>query len=89
MTRTGTTVKSLKADDRSVTSGSNRGIETPPLSSLTIEIPIVITRNTTARATDSADVNLRESAAKHSAIRTCTQMTQKHPHNRLIGNNVY
>lgn len=69
MTRTGTTVKSLIADDKLVTSGSNRGIITPPLINLTIEIPMVITRNTTASATDNADVNLKESAAKKIVVR--------------------
>lgn len=64
VTRTGTTVKSLITDDKSETAGSNRGIIIPPLINFTIEIPIVITRNATAKATDNADVNLRESAAK-------------------------
>lgn len=70
MTRTGTTVKSFKTDDKSVTSGSIRGIATPPLANLIIEIPMVITRNTTARATDNADVNLKESAAKKVETKT-------------------
>lgn len=56
VTRTGTTVKRLKNDDKLVTLGNNLGIATPPLINLIIEIPMVITRNTTASATDKADV---------------------------------
>lgn len=62
VTRTGTTVKRFKTDDKLVTSGSILGIITPPLINLITEIPIVITRNTTASATDKADVYLNESA---------------------------
>lgn len=62
MTRTGTTVKRFKNDDKLVTSGSNLGIITPPLINLITEIPIVMTRNTTASPTDNADVYLNESA---------------------------
>ena len=62
VTRTGTTVKRFKKDVKSLTSGSNLGIATPPLISFMMEIPAVMTRNTTARATDNADVNLKESA---------------------------
>lgn len=47
-----------------VTSGSNLGIATPPLINFMMEIPAVMTRNTTARATDNADVYLKESAKK-------------------------
>lgn len=64
MTRTGTTVKRFQKDVKSVTSGSNLGIGTPPLINFIIEIPAVIMRNTTARATDKADVNFKESAKK-------------------------
>ena len=62
VTRTGTTVKRFQKDVKSLTSGSNLGIATPPLISFMMEIPAVMTRNTTARATDNADVNLKESA---------------------------
>lgn len=62
MTRTGTTVKHLKNDDTSATSGSNLGIPILPSINLITVIPTVITRNTTARATDKADVKLKESA---------------------------
>lgn len=76
MTRTGTTVKSLKNDVRSVISGSNLGIITPPLINFIMEIPTVITRNTTARATDKADVYLNESATtKRRYIRSPQQCT--------------
>ena len=64
MTRTGTTVKRFKNDVTSVTSGSNLGIEMLPFINLITVIPTVITRKTTARATDKADVNLNESATK-------------------------
>lgn len=62
VTRTGTTVKSLKNDETLVTSGNNLGIAMLPLNNLTTVIPTVITRNTTASATDKADVKLNESA---------------------------
>lgn len=62
MTRTGTTVKIFQKDAKSVTLGSNLGIATPPLINLMTEIPTMITRNTTAKATDNAEVNLSESA---------------------------
>lgn len=62
VTRTGTTVKSFPSDVISEISGSNLGIIIPPLTNLVIEIPTVMTRNTTAKATDKADVNLNESA---------------------------
>lgn len=61
VTRTGTTVKRLMRDVKSVTSGSILGIPNPPLINFTIEIPTVITTNATARATDKADVKLKES----------------------------
>lgn len=54
-------MKRLSNDVKSVTSGINLGILTPPLINLMIAIPTVITRNTTARATDKADVNFNES----------------------------
>lgn len=56
VTRTGTTVKRLKNEEKLVILGSILGIGTPPLINLMIEIPMVITRNTTASATDKADV---------------------------------
>jgi len=78
VTRTGTTVKSEKNDVRSVTSGSNLGIITPPLINFIMEIPTVITRHTTARATDKADVYLNESATtKRRHIRSPQQCTKK------------
>lgn len=61
VTRTGTTVKRFKKDVKSLTSGNNLGIATPPLINFMIDIPAVMMRNTTARATDKADVNLKES----------------------------
>lgn len=64
VTRTGTTVKRFQKAVKSETSGSNLGIGTPPLINFMIEIPAVIMRNTTARATDKADVNFKESAKK-------------------------
>lgn len=64
VTRTGTTVNRFQKDVKSVTSGSNLGIGTPPLINFMIEIPAVMMRNTTARATDKADVYLKESAKK-------------------------
>lgn len=63
VTRTGTTVNSLNTDVTSVTSGSNLGIIMLPLINLKIVIPAVTTRNTTASATDNADVYLNESAS--------------------------
>lgn len=62
VTRTGTTVKRLRTEDRSVTSGNNLGIRTVPSINLKSVIPTVITRKTTASATDNADVYLNESA---------------------------
>lgn len=62
VTRTGTTVKSSQNEVRSVTLGSNLGIIMLPFINLITVIPTVITRNTTARATDKADVYLKESA---------------------------
>jgi len=56
VTRTGTVVKSFQKDVISVTSGINLGIAILPFINLTIVIPTVMTRNTTARATDKADV---------------------------------
>lgn len=57
-------MKSLKNDVRSCTSGSSLGINTVPLISLKTVMPTVITRKTTASATDNADVNLKESAIR-------------------------
>lgn len=57
-------MKSFQNDAKSVISGSILGIATPPEINLMIEIPAVITRNTTASATDKADVNLNESATR-------------------------
>lgn len=61
VTRIGTTVKSFQNDVKSVTSGSNLGIEMPPLISLITVIPTVITRNATANPTDKPEVKLNES----------------------------
>jgi hypothetical protein len=58
-------VKSLQMDGQSWTSGNSRGIRICPLASLNIVIPAVITTNTTARATDRADVYLSESEMHH------------------------
>lgn len=62
VTRTGTTVKRLRTDVRSVTSGNSLGIRIVPFINLKTVIPTVITRNTTASPTDKADVYLNESA---------------------------
>lgn len=62
VTRIGTTVKRLRNDERLSTSGNNLGIKTDPSIILKRVIPIVITRNTTANATDRAEVYLNESA---------------------------
>ena len=64
VTRTGTTVKRFKNEVKSVTLGSNLGIEMLPFISLIMVIPTVIIMNTTASATDKADVNLNESASR-------------------------
>ena len=58
-------MKSLQTDGQSWTSGNSRGIRICPLASLNIAIPAVITTNTTARATDRADVYLSESEMDH------------------------
>ena len=65
LTSTGTTVKSLQKDDKSVTFGNSLGIIKPPLKNFVTTIPAVMRRKTTARASDIADVNLKESAMKH------------------------
>lgn len=57
-------MKSLRNDVRSYTSGSNLGINVVPSISLKTVIPTVMTRKTTASATDNADVNLNESATR-------------------------
>lgn len=64
VTRTGTTVKRFKNDVKSVTLGSNLGIEMLPFINLIRVIPTVITRNTTASPTDMPDVIFNESASK-------------------------
>lgn len=61
VTRTGTTVKRFQTEAKSGTSGNNLGIAMLPASSFTMAMPAVITTKTIARATDKADVNLRES----------------------------
>lgn len=60
----GATVKSFQTDAKSGMSGSNFGIGRLPLINLTIAIPAVTATNTTARATDKAEVNLKESACE-------------------------
>lgn len=62
VTRTGTTVKRLRNEVRFATSGNNLGIWIVPSINLKSVIPTVITRKTTAKATDKADVYLKESA---------------------------
>lgn len=69
LTRTGTTVKSLQKEAKSVTFGKSLGIIKPSVHSFMMTIPAVMTRKTTARATDTADVNLKESAVKAQVIR--------------------
>lgn len=43
-----------------------------PLISLNKVIPTITTRNTTAKATDNADVNLNESAQQNKELRLAT-----------------
>lgn len=64
VTITGTTVKRLETDARSVKVGNNFGIGILPLSSFTMAIPAVIITKTTARPTDKAEVYFKESAGK-------------------------
>jgi len=72
LTSTGTTVKSFQNDDKSVTLGRSLGIIKPSVNSLMIVIPAVMTRKTTAKATDTADVNLKESTRKHKPLEYIT-----------------
>lgn len=81
LTSTGTTVKRFQNEDKSVTFGRSLGIIRPSVNSFMIVIPAVMTRNTTAKATDIADVNLKESAMKYKLINiftTDTIVTEKH-----------
>jgi hypothetical protein len=64
VTRTGTAVNNSQIELIPSTSGKSLGISTDPSMSLTIATPAVMTTNTTARATDSADVYRNESVAK-------------------------
>lgn len=64
VTRTGTAVKRFQTDAKLVISGNNLGICTLPLSNLTIAIAAVMITKTTARATDRADVYLKESVGE-------------------------
>jgi hypothetical protein len=58
-------VKSLKMDAQlSWTSGNSLGMGICPLVSLMTAIPAVITTNTTASATDTAEVYFSESKSK-------------------------
>jgi len=59
-TRTGTAVKSSK-NDCLLKSGSSLGVCAVPLKRAYRAIPELINTNTTARRTDSAEVNLSES----------------------------
>lgn len=75
-------MKSFQNDDKSVTLGRSLGIIKPSVNSLMIVIPAVMTRKTTAKATDIADVNLKESARKHTnhhnlSLSTDTSGTEK------------
>jgi len=63
-------VNRLTIDVASVTAGNSLGMVMPPLIILTIEIPTAMTRKTTARATERADVNLNESATKEHTCKT-------------------
>ena len=54
------------------------GIATVPLKSLMIAIPAVITTKTTARATDSADVYLNESAGNDKICFNKMQLNRKY-----------
>lgn len=62
MTTTGVTVNSSKTEETSVMMGNNLGIPMPPITILKIEIPTAMTRKTTAKPNDNAEVYLNESA---------------------------
>jgi len=64
VTRIGTTVKRFQTDVKSGISANNLGIEISPFSNFITAIPAVTTTKTTARATDNAEVYLKESAQK-------------------------
>lgn len=57
-------MKKFQTDAKSGIFGNNLGIAMLPANNFTIAIPAVIMTNTTARATDTADVNLSESARR-------------------------
>lgn len=68
LTSTGTTVKSFQKEAKSVSSGTSLGIIKPSVNNFMVTMTAVMTRKTTARPTDIADVNLKESAMKHKAL---------------------
>lgn len=57
----GTTVKSFQNEAWSWTSGASLGQEISPAKSFHIATPAMMTTNTTASATDNADVHFKES----------------------------
>lgn len=85
LTSTGTTVKSFQNEAKSVRSGRSLGIIKPSLNNFMMTIPAVMTRKTTARPTDMADVNLKESVMKHKPLdyivmkqKPCTRNLKTH-----------
>lgn len=62
VTITGATVNSSKTEATSVIIGKSLGISMPPIEILKIEIPTAMTRKTSAKPNDNAEVYLRESA---------------------------
>lgn len=55
-------MKRSQTDAKSGIVGNNLGMAMPPFNSLVMAIPAVTITNTTARATDKAEVNLNEAA---------------------------
>ena len=88
VTRTGTTVNSFQNDVKSVTSGSNLGIKMLPSTNLMTVIPTVITRNTTASATERADVYLNESATTKRTNKTSKITISVSPKYKSMHNHV-
>ena len=78
LTRTGTTVKSFKTDDKSVKLGNSFGFIKPPLKNFVATIAPVMTRKRTARASDVADANLKSSAMKHKSITFNSKRSKQH-----------
>lgn len=68
----GMVVKSFQNDAWSTSLGIKRGNSMLPSINLKIATPAVIATNTTAKATDNADVYLKESASK---VSICTEIS--------------